>query len=76
MSARSGYLTVIEFVIVCGTIPTISTFKSKAVNLQGIVAGLVIAQKNFDNKAYAKYFSEKAVVSNEGRNHTGKREYH
>ena len=43
-------------------------------NLPKVVAELVETQNNFDSVAYANCFSETAVVFDEGKTHTGKRE--
>lgn len=41
-------------------------------NLPHVIAGLVEAQNNFDSEAYANYFSETAIVFDEGKIHKGK----
>jgi hypothetical protein len=43
-------------------------------NLPEVVASLVKAQNNFDSTAYADCFSETAVVFDEGKTHTGRKE--
>jgi hypothetical protein len=43
-------------------------------NLPKVVANLVKAQNDFDSTAYAYCFSETAVVFDEGKNHTGRKE--
>lgn len=43
-------------------------------NLPKVVAELIKAQNNFDSTAYANCFTEKAVVFDEGKTHTGKTE--
>ena len=43
-------------------------------NLPKVVADLVETQNNFDSVSYANCFSETAVVFDEGKTHTGKRE--
>ena len=43
-------------------------------NLHKTVAGMVSAQNNFDSRAYADFFSETAVVYDEGKTHNGKAE--
>ncbi|KAB2918108.1 MAG: nuclear transport factor 2 family protein [Bacteroidetes bacterium] len=43
-------------------------------NLPKIVSDLVEAQNNFDSVAYAKCFSEIAVVHDEGKTHKGRKE--
>jgi hypothetical protein len=43
-------------------------------NLPKVVADLVRAQNNFDSVAYATCFSETAVVFDEGKTHTGRKE--
>ena len=43
-------------------------------NLPKVIADLVTAQNNFDSVAYAKCFSETAVVSDEGKTHNGRKE--
>jgi hypothetical protein len=43
-------------------------------NLPKVIAELVTAQNNFDSVAYAKCFSETAVVFDEGKTHTGRKE--
>ena len=43
-------------------------------NLPKIITHLVAAQNNFDSVAYAKCFSETAVVFDEGRTHKGRKE--
>lgn len=42
-------------------------------NLPKVIADLVSAQNQFDAPAYAKCFSETAVVFDEGKTHTGRR---
>ena len=41
-------------------------------NLPKVVGDLVSAQNSFDSVAYAKCFSETAVVFDEGKTHTGR----
>jgi len=43
-------------------------------NLPKVIADLVTAQNNFDSVAYAKCFSETAVVFDEGKTHNGRKE--
>lgn len=43
-------------------------------NLPNVVSDLVAAQNNFDSAAYAKSFSETAVVYDEGKTHNGRKE--
>ncbi|WP_426327033.1 nuclear transport factor 2 family protein [Pedobacter sp. R-06] len=43
-------------------------------NLPKVIAELVTAQNNFDSVAYAKCFSETAVVYDEGKTHKGRKE--
>ncbi|GAB3754946.1 nuclear transport factor 2 family protein [Spirosoma pomorum] len=43
-------------------------------NLPKVITDLVIAQNNFDSIAYATCFSETAVVFDEGKTHTGRKE--
>ncbi|NBA88301.1 nuclear transport factor 2 family protein [Emticicia sp. CRIBPO] len=43
-------------------------------NLPNVVAELVKTQNNFDSVAYANCFSETAVVFDEGKTHTGRKE--
>lgn len=43
-------------------------------NLPKVVAELVETQNNFDSVAYANCFSETAVVLDEGKTHSGKKE--
>lgn len=43
-------------------------------DLPKVVADLVVAQNNFDSIAYATCFSETAVVFDEGKTHTGRKE--
>ena len=43
-------------------------------NLPKVIIDLVKAQDNFDSTAYAKCFTETAVVSDEGKRYNGKRE--
>ena len=43
-------------------------------NLPTVVNDLVAAQNNFDSAAYAKCFSETAVVFDEGKTHNGRKE--
>ncbi|KPE52763.1 hypothetical protein [Chryseobacterium indologenes] len=43
-------------------------------NLPKIITELVKTQNNFDSAAYAKCFTETAVVFDEGKNHNGKAE--
>ncbi|MDQ0965340.1 hypothetical protein QFZ20_000743 [Flavobacterium sp. W4I14] len=43
-------------------------------NLPKIVSELVRTQNNFDSVAYAKCFSETAVVHDDGKTHKGKKE--
>jgi ketosteroid isomerase-like protein len=43
-------------------------------NLPKVIAALVTAQNNFDSAAYANCFSETAVVFDEGKTHTGRKE--
>lgn len=42
-------------------------------NLPKVIANLVAAQNQFDAPAYAKCFSETAVVFDEGKTHTGRK---
>jgi len=43
-------------------------------NLPKVVEELVKTQNNFDSLAYAKCFTEKAVVFDEGKTHNGRKE--
>jgi hypothetical protein len=43
-------------------------------NLPKVITDLVDAQNNFDSIAYAKCFSENAVVFDEGKTHNGRLE--
>ncbi len=43
-------------------------------NLPKVVAELVKTQNNFDSVAYAKCFTETAVVFDEGKTHKGRKE--
>ena len=43
-------------------------------NLPKVLDDLVIAQNNFDSVAYSNCFSETAVVFDEGKTHTGRKE--
>lgn len=43
-------------------------------NLPKVVSSLVKAQNDFDSTAYADCFSETAVVFDEGKTHTGRKE--
>jgi hypothetical protein len=43
-------------------------------NLPKVLADLVTAQNQFDSIAYTNCFSETAVVFDEGKTHTGKKE--
>lgn len=43
-------------------------------NLPQVLADLVKTQNNFDSIAYANCFSETAVVFDEGKTHTGRKE--
>ena len=43
-------------------------------NLPNVVAELVKAQNNFDSAAYANCFTETALVFDEGKTHTGRKE--
>lgn len=43
-------------------------------NLPDVVTELVKAQNSFDSKAYADCFTESAVVFDEGKTHTGRKE--
>ncbi|MHA4844774.1 hypothetical protein ACX0G7_11450 [Flavitalea antarctica] len=43
-------------------------------NLPKVLANLVKAQNDFDSTAYADCFSETAVVFDEGKTHTGRKE--
>ncbi|NML20114.1 nuclear transport factor 2 family protein [Pseudoflavitalea sp. G-6-1-2] len=43
-------------------------------NLSKVISNLVKAQNDFDSKAYADCFSETAVVFDEGKTHTGRKE--
>ena len=43
-------------------------------NLPKVVAELVKTQNNFDSIAYAKCFTETAVVFDEGKTHNGRKE--
>ncbi len=43
-------------------------------NLPKVLAELVRAQNSFDSAAYAKCFSETAVVYDEGKTHKGRKE--
>ncbi len=43
-------------------------------NLPKVVSNLVKAQNDFDSTAYADCFSETAVVFDEGKTHTGRKE--
>ena len=42
-------------------------------NLPKVIADVVAAQNRFDSVAYANCFSEKAVVFDEGKTHTGRK---
>jgi len=42
-------------------------------NLPEVLAALVQTQNNFDSVAYAKCFTETAVVFDEGKTHTGRK---
>jgi len=42
-------------------------------NLPKVIADVVAAQNRFDSEAYANCFSEKAVVFDEGKTHTGRK---
>ncbi|EFK35782.1 Uncharacterised protein [Chryseobacterium gleum] len=41
-------------------------------NLPNVIAKLIKAQNNFDSAAYAQYFTETAIVFDEGKTHKGK----
>ena len=43
-------------------------------NLPKVISDLVAAQNNFDSAAYAKCFSESAVVRDEGKTYNGRKE--
>lgn len=43
-------------------------------NLPKVIDDLIIAQNKFDSTAYANCFSESAVVFDEGKMHTGRKE--
>ena len=43
-------------------------------NLPKVIAELVKTQNNFDSAAYAKCFTETAVVFDEGKTHNGRKE--
>ena len=43
-------------------------------DLPKVIADLTTAQNNFDSVAYAKCFSEEALVFDEGRTHSGRKE--
>ncbi len=43
-------------------------------NLPKVIAALVKAQDNFDSVTYANYFSETAIVFDEGKTHKGRKE--
>ncbi|MNQ46138.1 hypothetical protein D3C85_599450 [compost metagenome] len=43
-------------------------------NLPKVITDLVKAQDNFDSTAYANCFTETAVVFDEGKTHSGKKE--
>ncbi|MBS7231219.1 nuclear transport factor 2 family protein [Flavobacterium psychroterrae] len=43
-------------------------------NLPNIILDLIAAQSNFDSKAYAKCFSESALVFDENETHKGQNE--
>lgn len=43
-------------------------------NLPAVVTALVKTQNNFDSVAYAKCFTETAVVFDEGKTHNGRKE--
>ncbi|WP_159800761.1 nuclear transport factor 2 family protein [Flavobacterium sp. MK4S-17] len=43
-------------------------------DLPKVIKDLVAAQNNFDSAAYAKCFSETAVVYDEGKTHNGRKE--
>jgi ketosteroid isomerase-like protein len=43
-------------------------------DLPKVISDLVAAQNNFDSAAYAKCFSETAVVYDEGKTHSGRKE--
>lgn len=46
--------------------------KKQNMNLPKVIADLVAAQNEFDAPAYAKCFTDTAVVFDEGKTHTGK----
>ena len=43
-------------------------------NLPKVVEELIKTQNDFDSAAYAKCFTETAVVFDDGKTHTGKKE--
>ena len=43
-------------------------------NLPNVVTELIKAQNNFDSTAYATCFTERAIVFDEGKTHTGRKE--
>jgi hypothetical protein len=43
-------------------------------NLPNVISELIKTQNNFDSVAYAKCFTETAVVFDEGKTHTGRKE--
>lgn len=43
-------------------------------NLPKVISELIRTQNNFDSAAYANCFSESAVVFDEGKTHTGRKE--
>lgn len=54
--------------------PSNHYLKVYKMNLPKVVSNLVKAQNDFDSTAYADCFSETAVVLDEGRTHTGRKE--
>ena len=46
----------------------------ETINLPPVIAALVKAQDNYDSVAYANCFSEMAVVVDEGKTYTGRKE--
>lgn len=57
-----------------GQCPQFNNFKIAEMNLPKVVAELVKTQNNFDSIAYATCFTETAVVFDEGKTHSGRKE--
>lgn len=51
-----------------------NNLKSIKMNLPNVIAELVKTQNNFDSVAYAKCFTETAIVFDEGKTHHGRKE--